>query len=217
MPNWCNNTVEISHKDKSKMEALVAAVNEGKFCNHVIPVPESLHIVAGSVGDEAEQKKLEEDTARNVEVHGYGNWYDFCVNEWGTKWDVDPYNPIEFDSEWDKNNKITFGFDSAWAPPLGVYEALVEQGFSVRGYYYEPGMNFAGIWEDGVDDFYEIPGNSVDVAEELPTALDEMFCISESMADYEAENAEEDEVQEWYEDGVNKLGLEPHKVTDEKQ
>ena len=212
MPNWCNNTVEISHADQSKMEALVAAINEGKFCNHVIPVPESLHIVAGRVGEDsdANQKKLEEDTARNVELHGYGNWYDFCVGEWGTKWDVDPYNPIEFDSEWDKNNKITFGFDSAWAPPLGVYEALVEQGFAVRGYYYESGMCFAGIWEDGVDDFYEIPGNSVDVAEELPTALDEMFCISESMAEYEAENAEEDEVQEWYEDGVNKLGLEPH-------
>jgi hypothetical protein len=28
------------------------------------------------------------------------------------------------------------------------------------------------------------------------------------MAEWEAENA--DEVQEWYEDGVNKLGLEPH-------
>ena len=44
MPNWCNNTVEISHKDRSKMEALVEAINKGEFCNHVIPVPESLHL-----------------------------------------------------------------------------------------------------------------------------------------------------------------------------
>jgi hypothetical protein len=212
MPNWCNNVVEISHKDQSKMESLVAAINEGKFCNHVIPVPESLHIVAGRVGEATDptQIELEAQEKANLETHGYATWYDFCVNEWGTKWDVDPYNPIEFDSEWDKNNKITFGFDSAWAPPLGVYETLVEQGFAVRGYYFEGGMNFAGIWEDGIDDFYEIPGNSVDAAEELPSVLDEMFCISESMAEYEAENAEEDEVQEWYEDGVNKLGLEPH-------
>jgi hypothetical protein len=199
------------------MESLVKAINEGKFCNHVIPVPESLHIVAGCVGDTEEQKKLEEATAKNIEVHGYGNWFDFCTNEWGTKWDVDPYNPIEFDSEWDKNNKVTFGFDSAWSPPLGVYEALVEQGFSVRGYYFEGGMNFAGIWDDGVDDFYEIPGNSADAAEELPSELDEMFCISESMAEYEAENAEEDEVTEWYEGGVEKLGLEPHKVNNENK
>ena len=221
MPNWCNNTVEISHKDRSKMEALVAAVNEGKFCNFAKPVPEDLHIVAGRVGDDTDPKQIELEAQEklNEEKYGYQNWYDFCVNNWGTKWDVDPYNPIEFDSEWDKNNKVTFGFDSAWSPPLGVYEALIEQGFAVRGYYYEGGMCFAGIWEDGIDDFYDMSDcrDSTEVADTLPTELDEMFCISESMADYEAENAEEDEVQEWYEDGVDKLGLEPHKVTDEKQ
>ena len=196
MPNWCNNTVEISHKDKSKMEALVAAVNEGKFCNHVIPVPESLHIVAGRVGDDTDPKQidLEAQEKANLEAHGYATWYDFCVNEWGTKWDVDPYNPIEFDSEWDKNNKITFGFDSAWAPPLGVYEALVEQGFAVRGYYYESGMCFAGIWEDGVDDFYELGdcANADEMAETLPTELDEMFCISENTREWEEENADDE-------------------------
>ena len=218
MPNWCNNTVEISHPDRSKMEALVAAVNEGKFCNHVIPVPESLHIVAGCVSDEAEQKKLEEDTERNVEVHGYGNWYDFCVNEWGTKWDVDAYNPIELDSEWDKNNKVTFGFDSAWSPPLGVYAALIEQGFAVRGYYYESGMAYCGIYDEDGDDYYELGDmSSTEVADTLPSELDEMFCISEGIAEWEEENDEEDEVTEWYEGGVEKLGLEPHKVNDENK
>ena len=196
MPNWCNNTVEISHADQSKMEALVAAINEGKFCNHVIPVPESLHIVAGRVGDDTDPKQidLEAQEKANLEAHGYATWYDFCVGEWGTKWDVDPYNPIEFDSEWDKNNKITFGFDSAWAPPLGVYEALVEQGFAVRGYYYESGMCFAGIWEDGVDDFYELGdcANADEMAETLPTELDEMFCISENTREWEEENADDE-------------------------
>jgi hypothetical protein len=216
MPNWCNNTVEISHKDKAKMFALVEAINEGKFCNHVIPVPEDLHIVAGSVGDPVEQKKLEEDTARNVEKYGYGNWYDFCVREWGTKWDVDAYNPVEFDDQWDKNNKITFGFDSAWSPPLGVYEALIEQGYAVRGYYYESGMGFCGMFDEDGDDYYELGDmSSTEVAEDIPSELDEMFCISESMAEYEAENT--DEVTEWYEDGVEKLGLEPHKVSNENK
>ena len=60
MPNWCNNTVEINHEDKTKMYALVEAINEGKFCNFARPVPESLHIVAGRVGadDSPEQIKL---------------------------------------------------------------------------------------------------------------------------------------------------------------
>jgi hypothetical protein len=60
-------------------------------------------------------------------------------------------------------------------------------------------MAFAGIWEgneeDGFnDDYYEYGDmNSDEVAEALPAELNDMFCISESMAEYEAENAEEEE------------------------
>jgi len=150
-------------------------------------VPEDLQIVAGSLGDSDEQKKLEEATARNIEKHGYGNWYDFCVAKWGTKWDVDAYDTVEYDDQHDKHG-ITFGFDSAWSPPVGVYEALVEQGFTVKAYYYEPGMCYAGIWEDGNDDYYEFSNmDSEQVAEDLPAELDEMFAISEQMAEWEAE------------------------------
>jgi hypothetical protein len=71
-------------------------------------------------------------------------------------------------------------------------DKLVDLGFSVRLYYYEPGMAFAGIYEDGSDDYYDYGGmNSDQVAEELPTALDEMFGISESIAEYEQEENQE--------------------------
>ena len=192
MPNWCNNTVQINHEDPAKMYALVEAINEGKFCNFAIPVPESLAIVAGKVGsDESdEQKSLVEAETRNLATHGYKNWYDFCTNEWGTKWDVDPYDKVEYDDQHDKNG-ITFGFDSAWSPPTGVYEALMDQGFEVRAYYYEPGMAFAGIWEDGQDDCYDIGGyTSETVKEAIPEDLDEMFGISECIAEYEEEENE---------------------------
>jgi hypothetical protein len=188
MPNWCNNTLELQHEDPAMIERAKRAFAEGKLLNEFCPVPESLHIVAGRVGadsDEA-QKQLEADTARNLELHGYGNWYDYCVNEWGTKWDVggNDYNEPQQDSP----NKITMSFDSAWAPPCAAMEKFMDLGFSVRLYYYEPGMCFAGIWEDGSDDFYEIGGmNSDQVAEELPSELDEMFCISEQIAEYEEE------------------------------
>ena len=115
------------------------------------------------------------------------------------------------DLEPDQDN-TTFDFVSAWAPPIGVYAALMDQGFSVRAYYHEPGMCFAGIWEDGCDDFYELNEmDSTEVADNIPSVLDEMFCISEDMAMWEEENKEEDEVQEWYEDGVEKKGLTPYK------
>jgi hypothetical protein len=192
MPNWCNNTVQIGHSDSAKLVALVKAVNEGKFCNFAKPVPQDLMITAGRVGadDNPAQIALVEAENRNLATHGYKTWYDFCTNEWGTKWDVDPYDPVVIPDQAPLLS-VTFGFDSAWAPPIGVYEALVDQGYSVKAYYYEPGMAFAGIWEDGDDDFYEIGGMTSDqVAEDLPSELDEMFGISECIAEYEAENEE---------------------------
>ena len=190
MPNWCNNTLELQHEDPAMIERAKTAFAEGKFLAEFCPVPESLHIVAGSVGDPDEQKKLEEDTARNLAVHGYGNWYDYCVNEWGTKWDVggDDYNEPQQDSP----NKITMSFDSAWAPPVAAMDKFMDLGFSVRLYYYEPGMCFAGIYDENGDDFYDLSNmTSVQVAEDIPEVLDEMFGISECMAEYEAENEEE--------------------------
>lgn len=190
MPNWCNNTLELAHEDPAMLERARVAFNEGKLCNEFVPVPESLHIVAGSVGDPDEQKKLMEDTERNLATHGYGNWYDFCVNEWGTKWDVGGDGQTAEPTE---DGRLVMSFDSAWSPPIGFYEKLVDMGFSVRAYYYEGGMNFAGIWEDGDDDFYELEGNSEAVREQIPEALDEMFCISENMEMWEEENEQEQE------------------------
>ena len=189
MPNWCNNTVEIYHKDPAILERVRTAFKEGALLNEFIPVPESLKIVAGQVGDPVEQAKLEEDTARNLVTHGYGNWYDWCVSNWGTKWDVGG----DGSEAQDIPGGLMLSFDSAWSPPVNAYEKLCDMGFEIRAMYYEPGMAFAGIWEDGVDDFYEYGDmNSEQVAEELPAELDEAFCISESMADWEEENQEID-------------------------
>jgi hypothetical protein len=191
MPNWCNNTLELAHKDPAMLERAKDALNRGEFLQEFIPVPESLKIVAGRVGadDDPKQQLLEEQESTNLFVFGYKNWYDFCVGEWGTKWDVGG-DGITAEIE---NGQITTSFDSAWSPPIAAYEKLVELGFSVRAYYYEGGMNFAGIWEDGVDDFYELESGSEAVREQIPSVLDEMFCISESMAEWEEENEQENE------------------------
>ena len=190
MPNWCNNSVEIRHTDPKMIERVREAFNDGRFLAEFIPVPESLQIVAGSVGDPVEQAKLVEQTEANRANHGYGNWYDYCVNEWGTKWDVGADgNPAQ-----DIPGGLMLGFDSAWAPPCAAYEKLVEMGFEIRAMYYEPGMAYAGIWEDGQDDYYEYSGlDSKGIAETLPVELDEAFGISESVAEWEAENGDDEE------------------------
>ena len=188
MPNWCNNTLNLRHEDPAMIERAKLAFARGEFLNEFIPVPEALKITAGSVGDADEQKKLEEDTCRNREVHGYGNWYDFCVGTWGTKWDVGggDGHMVEQDA-----NGVVFNFDSAWAPPTGAYEHLMEQGFEILAYYFEPGMAFCGKWENGCDDYYEYGGmNSQQIADELPDDLDETFDISGQVAEWEAEDEE---------------------------
>jgi hypothetical protein len=59
--------------------------------------------------------------------------------------------------------------------------------------YYEPGMAFAGVWEEGSDDYYDYSGlDSAGIAEALPAELDEAFGISESAAEWEEENQEID-------------------------
>jgi hypothetical protein len=190
MPNWCNNTLTLEHEDPAMIARAKAAFLNGRLLDEFIPVPADLKIVAGCVGDPVEQAKLVEQTELNRVTHGYGNWYDYCVNEWGTKWDVGGDDGVLNDIE----GGIIVSFDSAWAPPTNAYEKLLEQGFKILAMYYEPGMAFAGVWEDGIDDYYEYGGlDSAGIAETLPPALDEAFGISESVAEWEAENAEEEE------------------------
>jgi hypothetical protein len=150
-------------------------------------VPEDLKITASpGTSDEALKAQYES----NVAKHGYANWYDYCVGEWGTKWDVGG-DGMTCEIE---DGRISTSFDSAWSPPITAYEKLTDLGFSVRAYYYEGGMCFAGVWEDFNDDYYDLSGmDSEAVKAELPAVLDEMFCISEYMAEMEEENAEDDD------------------------
>jgi len=192
MPNWCNNTVTLEHSDPAMIERAKAAFIKGEFLNEFIPVPEDLHIVAGSVGAQGspEQTELELKEQANREKHGYATWYEFCVNEWGTKWDVggdDGYVQ-------DLNGGIMLTFDSAWAPPTNAYEKLVDMGFRVHATYFEGGMMFAGDWDNGEDDYYEL-GNmsSEEIREALPEHLDEAYGISEMKAEWEDEEAADQE------------------------
>ena len=192
MPNWCNNVVELAHEDPAMLVRARDALNRGEFLNEFIPVPEELKIVAGRVGDDTnpEQIALEAAEKSNLEKFGHKTWYDFCVNEWGTKWDVGG-DGMTCEIE---NGRISTSFDSAWGPPIQAYEKLLDLGFRVRAYYYEGGMCFAGVWEDGDDDYYDLSGmDSEAVKEQLPTVLDEMFCISEYMAEWEEEENREEE------------------------
>jgi len=197
MPNWCSNTLEISHADKKMMKRVVKGYNKNGLLREFIPVPKELiDTVAGCLGspDSYDQRLLVFKENLNMEFFGYKNWYDFCVAEWGTKWDIgcrDGYDKLLVSDI--KNNTIKIGFDSAWSPPTDAYEKLCDMGFKIRAMYYEGGCAFCGIWDNGIDESYDISGNSEWVKRNIPQEIDEEFAISMNMAEWEreAENAEE--------------------------
>jgi hypothetical protein len=202
MPNWCNNSLTLTHEDPAMIKRAYDALERQEFLQEFIPVPNDLQIVAGRVGgdDNAEQIELEAQTKRNIEVHGYGNWYDYCVGEWGTKWDVGEQGASDIHPD---GKMLHTNFDSAWSPPIEAYAKLEALGFGVQAMYYESGMCFAGIYEDGNDDCYSDWGDSQGAKDTLPQELDDCFAISESQAEWEAENAEEEEeLTEWIKEGV---------------
>ena len=190
MPNWCNNYLVLEHDDPKMIERAQKAFADARLLEEFCPVPASLHIVAGRVGDPDEQKKLEEDTARNLEVHGYGNWYDYCVNEWGTKWDVGGEGD---QATVHSPNSISMNFDSAWAPPIAAMEKFQDLGFKVKLVYWESGMCFCGLYDENGDDYYEYSDmTSKELAEVINPEIDECMCIIENLEMWEEENAEED-------------------------
>jgi hypothetical protein len=175
MPNWCNNNIELAHKDPAMLERAKAAFVDGRLLDEFIPLPAELK----------DTTSPSETNEALVEKYGASDWYSWCVNNWGTKWDISPYGcEIE-------NGQLVGSFDSPWGPPLEAYAKLEELGFEVRAYYHECGMGFAGVYE-GFDEFYDYSGMSADEAEEyLPEALDEMYGITESMREWEEENEDE--------------------------
>jgi hypothetical protein len=182
MPNWCNNSVELYHEDPAMIERARSAFGRGEFLQEFIPCPKELLETTAQFGGNDQEKA-------NFEKFGYHSWYDFNVNTWGTKWDIGGDAPPQ-----DIPGGLMLNFDSAWAPPCAAYDKLLEQGFKIRAMYYEPGMAFAGVWEDGSDDCYEYGGmNSQQIAEELPVELNEAFGISEQVAEWEEENEESED------------------------
>jgi hypothetical protein len=190
MPNWCDNSLTLTHDDPKMIHRAVKAFGQGKLLNEFIPVPDALmETMSGSYGDEVKQAELEAQQEHNRQTYGYSTWYDFCVNEWGTKWDVGSDDGSAH--QLDKNN-VKFYFQSAWSPPTDAYRKLEDLGFSINAFYYEPGAAFAGCYYDGEDDTYELNGlTSGEVEELIPAELNEEFGIVEQMAEWESEQEDE--------------------------
>jgi hypothetical protein len=170
------------------------AYAEGKLLEEFCPVPASLHIVAGRVGDDTDPKQIELEAQEkaNLEAHGYATWYDYCVNEWGTKWDVGGEDMLTEDGP----NALRMNFDSAWAPPVPAMAKFQDLGFRVKLVYWESGMCFCGLYDENGDDYFDYTDMSADEVEaNINPEIDECMCIVENLREWEEENADEEEAE----------------------
>ena len=94
--------------------------------------------------------------------------------------------------------QLAFGFDTAWAPPIGAYENYLAENedVSIKATYFEGGMDFMGIWEDYDDKEYTTSDVSDDELTSDPDLmlLEDMYNILESRAMYREELKEEETV-----------------------
>ena len=188
MPNWCQNILTLTHTDAHELEKAVEAFKQGELLSYFAPVPEALKITSSPGTSDEALKALYE---ANQTEYGYSTWYDYCVGVWGTKWDVGGEHAFsEINDPVEGIHSISFHFDSAWAPPTGAYAFMEDKGFNVQAYYYEGGMQFAGIYTNGNDDYYQSWGDAQGAEDQLPAELNDTFGISEMQAEWEADEAE---------------------------
>ena len=157
MPNHTDNRVILSHDDSQMIDNIYNVMNteNTELCHYLIPEP------------------------RDDEGEPTSGWYDWRLENWGTKWDVYETHCTRMDA-----STLVLNFYTAWSPPIPVFDKLVDMGFEVTARYLDEGWMFIGEYTDG-DDW--CTGDVENVVNDYPE-LDDEFGISEYIAEHAEEN-----------------------------
>ena len=148
MPNHTDNRVTLSHADSQQIDAIYNVMNtdDTELLNHIIPMPPEEEIASG--------------------------WYEWRLDNWGTKWDIYETHCNRIDA-----NTLSMTFYTAWSPPIPVFDKLVDMGFEVNARYLDEGWMYIGEYVDG-DDWST---DDIESIGEVRPELDDEFDISEMM------------------------------------
>ena len=147
MPNWCQNRVSFYSEDTSALEKLLNIFQSDEPFNSIVPSPD-WKTTPNDKGDLPVKREMKNPDGRVVyttydfpDGTNDDRWYDWNVNNWGTKWEV---SDVECD-HWD-GNSFECEFETAWSPPEGIFYALRQlfPDVDVTWFYDEPGMMVAG-------------------------------------------------------------------------
>lgn len=107
MPNWVTNRLTIKADNKT-LKRIIANVKSDDIpfdFNKIIPIPGNIYL--GPLGDKERR------------LYGRNNWYDWCRDNWGTKW-----NACHGETAAILGDMIRYVFDTAWCAPYPVIQML---------------------------------------------------------------------------------------------
>ena len=160
MPNWCNNTLTLKDSNDSIVEVLKDFLNEkGELdFEKIHPIPNELKGTTSPTPKDIDpnvQKML-------VDNYGHDNWYDWCVENWGTKWNCDVSH----------SGDEAICFTTAWSPPCRIVDYLaMKTKRDFRLSYIEEGVDFCGEYFSYADGATE--DKEYSPIEDAPDALKE--------------------------------------------
>ena len=146
MPNWCNNRVSFYSEDTEQISKLRKIFESENVFNQIKPAPDWKNTPNSSGELPVLEQKFNKDGQLIYQTYNFPDgknddrWYDWNVNNWGTKWDID-----EAECDGDEYS-FECTFETAWAPAEGIYYELREKYPDVdcTWFYDEPGMCVAG-------------------------------------------------------------------------
>ena len=136
MPNWCYNEISMygEPEDIKAIKELITSKESPFDFNKIIPMPKEME------NTESLFKGTEEESQALIDKYGANNWYDWRLNNWGTKWNITEADVEAGDED------IYATFDTAWSPPEGIHNYLQEKfpDVQISWFFREDGMQAAG-------------------------------------------------------------------------
>jgi hypothetical protein len=171
MPNHVYNTLSIDNEiTEERQEILNAIEKAGGICRYYKPMPSELEGTTSPqrVGDTENCTITESKSAELKHKYGQNNWYDWCVENWGTKWGCYDFEiedgTITYTTAWSGVDELilkkmsqdfpdiilSFEEETGWGG-----EIVISNGDIVEATFYDE--------PDWSDDVVEVPNGNYDI------------------------------------------------------
>ena len=149
MPNWCRNRVTVFGKEEDISKISEIFSDKKSIFDRIIQSPDWKRLPNEKGEFPKLRQELNKDGSVFYETYDFPDgknddrWYYWCINNWGTKWELS-----ELDIEYSDDEILELTFSTAWSPPQGVMEELKNRypDLSFSCFYDEPGMEEAGYY-----------------------------------------------------------------------